>query len=149
VSGNINISAAISSIAEFPELAKSTLITQDTNDAGVYAVRLYVRGKPWVVTVDDYVATFFDNKNNATTPIFSSIGSNNQFWAIILEKAFAKIKGTYASTNTANFLEVISTFAGCPVFQYNIADFSTDAEVLSLIKGADDANYIIGASTSG
>jgi len=113
-------------LAEFPNLVKSTFITQDTNNAGVYAVKFYVRGKPWVVTVDDYILTVYDAKKDASYPVFSQIGSNNQFWAIILEKAFAKLKGTYTATNGANVMEGMSTFVGCPVFQYNTVDFVTD-----------------------
>jgi hypothetical protein len=27
----------------------------ETNDEGIYNVRFYIRGKPWIVTVDDYM----------------------------------------------------------------------------------------------
>jgi hypothetical protein len=40
-------------VAEFPDLIKSVFLTKERNSAGIYAVRLYIRGKPWVITLDD------------------------------------------------------------------------------------------------
>jgi len=52
MASNCYIHSAMGAIAEFPELVKSVFLT-DTNDAGIYAVRFFIRGKPWVVTIDD------------------------------------------------------------------------------------------------
>lgn len=41
-------------LAEFPNMVRSTFITTAKNDVGIYGVRFYIRGKPWVVSVDDY-----------------------------------------------------------------------------------------------
>ena len=43
----------MSAIAERPALLEDIFLTKDFNEAGVYALKLYVRGKPWIVTVDD------------------------------------------------------------------------------------------------
>ena len=49
------IMAAMGALGEFPELIRDTFITREKNSAGITAVRFYIRGKPWVVTVDDYM----------------------------------------------------------------------------------------------
>lgn len=41
---------------------------------------------------------------NVVEPVFSKIGDNNQFWAMILEKAWAKMKGNYNHAD-GGFLE--------------------------------------------
>jgi hypothetical protein len=51
---------------------------------------LYIRGRPWTITVDDYIPLYngnliFENKS----------GQNGNYWAVILEKVFAKITGNY------------------------------------------------------
>lgn len=52
--GTCYIEAALGALAEFPDLVKNVFITQEKNSAGIYAFRFYIRGKPWIVTVDDY-----------------------------------------------------------------------------------------------
>ena len=51
--GTCYIMAAIASMAtKFPNLVKEVFIN-DYNDQGIYAVRFYIRGKPWIITIDD------------------------------------------------------------------------------------------------
>ena len=57
---------------------------------GIFAVNVYIRGRPMTITVDDYIPLYngnliFDNKSKV----------NNNFWAVIMEKVFAKITGNY------------------------------------------------------
>ena len=51
--GTCYIKAAMGSFAEFPDLVRGAFINPETNDQGIYGVKFYIRGKPWVVTVDD------------------------------------------------------------------------------------------------
>ena len=53
--GNAYILASMGALAEFPEKAKSVFVTQKLNHEGIYAVKFYIRGKPWIVTVDDEI----------------------------------------------------------------------------------------------
>jgi hypothetical protein len=52
------------SCAEFPFLIKNALLTQTKNNASIYAVNFYIRGKPWTVAVDDYLIMY--NKMGAS-----------------------------------------------------------------------------------
>ena len=45
--------ASIASLSEYPQRVKDLFLTPTYNEAGIYAVRFYIRGKPWVVEVDD------------------------------------------------------------------------------------------------
>jgi len=46
--------AAIASAGEWPSMITDMFITgTDDSSIGVYGIKFYVRGKPWVVTVDD------------------------------------------------------------------------------------------------
>lgn len=45
--------ASVASLAEFPAQIKDVFLTKTMNKAGIYAVKFYIRGKPWVVEVDD------------------------------------------------------------------------------------------------
>ena len=43
----------MSGVGEFPELIHDAFLTKEQNSAGIFGVRFFIRGKPWVVTVDD------------------------------------------------------------------------------------------------
>jgi hypothetical protein len=60
-------------ISEFPELIKQVFVTQEVNDAGIYALRLFIRGKPWIITIDDEFAYEEDRKSL----YFARVGSEN------------------------------------------------------------------------
>ena len=45
--------ATLSAAAVKPDLIKQAFVTREANAAGIYNVKLYIRGKPWVMTIDD------------------------------------------------------------------------------------------------
>ena len=47
--------ASMAAVAEFPAIIKNILLTPYKNKASIYGVKLYIRGKPWVIAVDDYL----------------------------------------------------------------------------------------------
>jgi hypothetical protein len=47
--------ASLAAVAEFPALIKNIFLTPYKNKASIYGVKLYIRGKPWVIAVDDYL----------------------------------------------------------------------------------------------
>ena len=51
--GTCYIMAAMGAIAEFYDFSKKVFLTDQVNDVGIYAIKFYIRGKPWVVTIDD------------------------------------------------------------------------------------------------
>ena len=51
-----------------------------------------VEGKPRYVAVDEWVP------GKEGVPSFSKVTGDHDFWAIILEKAWAKIHGSYMAT---------------------------------------------------
>lgn len=46
----------MASLAEFPKLVKGTFVNDEVNEEGIYNVQFFIRGKPWVVTIDDRLA---------------------------------------------------------------------------------------------
>jgi hypothetical protein len=45
--------ASLGCLGEFPDKVKSLFLTQEKNSANAIAIKFYIRGKPWVVTVDE------------------------------------------------------------------------------------------------
>ena len=46
--------SCLAALAENPERIKNLFITKTVNEAGIYAVRLYINGEERVIVVDDY-----------------------------------------------------------------------------------------------
>ena len=54
--GTCYVHAALAAMAEFPELVTSMFISgQEISDKGIYNIRFFIRGKPWIVTIDDFL----------------------------------------------------------------------------------------------
>lgn len=69
-------------------------------------------------------------------------------WAPILEKAWAKAKGTYGQTNGGFVVNGLRALTGAPTFTYYFSSYGlTTAETFSLLDAANTANYPMGAGT--
>jgi calpain-15 len=89
--GDCYFLSSISSLAEFPERVEDIFLTKQVNDAGCYALRLYVNGEEQIVVVDDYFPYCAYKDEWA----FSRSGSDKEIWVLLLEKAWAKLYGSY------------------------------------------------------
>ena len=131
-------------VAEFPELIEDVFVNKEKNDAGIYKLRFFIRGKPWVVTIDDEML-FYGNTLNHANIDYSA--ENKNFWAPLVEKAFAKMKGNYATANGGFVPNGLRSLVGCPVSDYLTIEETDASEVWARMKAADDLNYILGAGT--
>jgi hypothetical protein len=52
--------AGLGALAEFPSLLENIFLN-DINDSGIYALKFFIRGKPWIITVDDETLHVTDN----------------------------------------------------------------------------------------
>jgi hypothetical protein len=92
VQGTINdcyFLTAASAVAEKSDRLQKLFPIKTTNKEGIYAVTLYVKGKPTTITVDESIP--FLNSNT----LGSKPSSNGAHWVQILEKAYAKMVGNY------------------------------------------------------
>lgn len=51
--GDCYLVAAMSTVAWRPQLIKNLFDSNTTSEAGIYNIKLYIRGKPWLVQIDD------------------------------------------------------------------------------------------------
>ena len=90
--GNCYFLATLSAMAENPERVKARFYTKEVNQAGIYLMSFFINGKETPVYVDDYFPV--SRINNQLC--FAKCKGN--LWVMLLEKAWAKICGTYART---------------------------------------------------
>jgi len=122
-------------------------------NAGIIGIQLYIRGKPWVITLDDKLF-FFESGGNKYLKFNQADATNSIMWAAILEKAYAKMKGNYEAAEGGFVVSGLRAITGAPVFTYKTDTIDTDSGLTQsatyeLLKAANDADYAMGAGTVG
>ncbi|CAA2992303.1 calpain-type cysteine protease DEK1 [Olea europaea subsp. europaea] len=82
----------LSAVAVLTEVSRisEVIITPQYNEEGIYTVRFCIQGE-WVpVVVDDWIPCESPGK-----PAFATSRKGNELWVSVLEKAYAKLHGSY------------------------------------------------------
>jgi hypothetical protein len=125
------------------------------NEARIYGIRFFIRGKPWVVTVDNYLPFSYSSGSGYALRGVDPKGASSAMWAPILEKAWAKVKGGYEDAEGGFIQTGLRSLLGCPIFSYGVASIGTSDgpadldEVWSMLSSADASDYPMGAGTAG
>ena len=67
-------------------MIKNVALTQTLNTASIYGLQMYIRGKPWVITIDDYL--LYDSLGNSLIA-----DTRWGLWAAAYQKAWYKVLG--------------------------------------------------------
>lgn len=76
-----------------------------------------------------------------------SKANGNELWVQLLEKAWAKINGSYENTITGLCMEAFRTLTGAPVDYYH-HDYTDHEKLWVKLREADQKKFIICASSS-
>jgi hypothetical protein len=98
--------------------------------------------------VDDYFPCFPNG-----SPMFSR-GHGNELWVLLLEKAYAKVHGSYKSLVGGLPHQAMMDLTGCPTTSFNFKDdkvktMITNGKLWSMMKVFDKEGYVMGAGTPG
>lgn len=106
--GDCWILAAFAALAEQPHLIRACFVTKSYNNRGKYKIRLYDQriSKFIYITVDDYIPCV-DSK-----PLFSKLSKPYQMWPMLLEKAIAKFRGSYAAIEGGDHIDAMRMLTG-------------------------------------
>eukprot|EP00941_MAST-03F_sp_MAST-3F-sp1_P000681 g681.t1 len=143
--------SAISVLAGYPELIKRLLITTSFSEQGVYAVRLCYGGQWRVLMLDDWLPC-----SETGRPVFAAPAADGALWVALLEKAFAKLHGSFAAIVSGTAAEALAVLTGLPTKE--IKDIHrrepkrkgdktfTDDQLFAAIAGWHGQGYILCAS---
>jgi len=115
--GNCWLLAAMACLAEHKGAIHSIFRTKERNPKGKYRIRLYdgVKERWENVIIDDFIpvnaATY--KASGKCSPLFSQ-PNGNELYAMLLEKAFAKFCGSYASLEGGQTIWAIRAMTGDP-----------------------------------
>jgi len=112
--GDCWLLAGIASVSLYPHLIRQIFVQREYNPYGKYKLRLFDRKtlKPVTVTVDDRIPCDKDGR-----PLFAR-PNGKEGWVLILEKAFAKLWGSYQDLDGGLTEWAVVTMLGCPIITY-------------------------------
>lgn len=148
VLGDSWLMCALACIAERPSLIERLFVTKEYNPLGAYRLKLCKNGEWVTVTVDDYFPCY-----PLGTPIFSR-NHGNEMWALLLEKAYAKLHGNYFCLRGGFAHEALADLTGCPTLSlvFDDEEVKTKIERNTLwdeMKNAEEEGYLMSVSTPG
>ena len=106
--GDCYFMSALAAVAERPALIRGLFLNDAASDVGAYAVRLYVDGAPVEIVVDDRFPCMPDGR-----PAFTR-GKGRELWVLVLEKAWAKLHGSYEAIESGGAGVALSALLGVP-----------------------------------
>ena len=137
--GDCYFLSILSALAEVPERIMKMFVTDRTNEHGIYAVVMKKNGESKEVVIDDYFPCY-----DYGDPCFSQ-ANGNELWVLILEKAWAKVHGSYERIEAGHAHSVIRDLTGAPSFDLDIEEYGADELWDRLVK-SEKKNYLMAAS---
>ena len=143
--GDCWLISALAVLAERPQLLREIMISDRLNDRGAYGVKLCKDGVWQAVIIDDYFPC------SSGTLAFSE-ARRGALWVALIEKAYAKLHGSYAAIESGRITEALSTLTGAPCESERLqplrADELVDTELLwAKIVAAQEKGYLMGVSS--
>jgi len=129
--GDCYLLSSLSSLAERDYLVRKLFQPEIRSDCGLYSIWLNVNGIWTNILIDDY----FPCLNGKSGPAFSR-GNGNELWVLILEKAYAKVFGSYHAIEGGNPAVALRDLIGAP---YENKDEGDEDEMWEYIKVNDEA----------
>ena len=119
-------------------------ITQTANSAGIYLVRFFLNGQERPVIIDDYLPVYSSGQ-----PAFAKC-RDGELWVSLLEKAWAKLHGSYARSSGHLPSRAATHIMGVPAENLRHSENIQDpGKFFERMKEADRRGYTLMAKTPG
>jgi calpain-15 len=140
--------SAVAILAERPALIERLFLSKEVNVNGIYRLKICKNGEWQVITIDDLIPCFPMDE-----PLFSKC-HGNEIWMMLLEKAYAKLHGSYYLLRGGSTFDALLDLSGCPTESYDFKDPYVAEQIKKetlwkMIKFLDDQGYLLSVSSHG
>lgn len=140
--GDCYFLVALASLAQFSDRIKKIIRFRRASDAGVYCFSICLHGVWEDIIIDDKVPCH----KSALQPIFCR-SLNNELWAVLLEKAWAKVHGGYFNVEAGTLEEALHALSGAPTLHFVVKNGEArEDHWINLLK-AKFSGYAMACST--
>lgn len=127
--GNLNNCYALAALASMSEALndeqnlkeeekgkriKNNFLTREVNSAGCYAIQFIIDGQPRTIVIDDYLPFTFNRSGVEIFAFCKCKVGENEIWVQLIEKAWAKLCGSYEASEMGYTAEFFENFDGVP-----------------------------------
>lgn len=84
---------------------RDNFLTQEANAAGCYAVQFVIDGQPRTIVIDDYFPFTYNKAGKEVFMFCKGKAGENELWVQIIEKAWAKLCGSYETSEMGRCAE--------------------------------------------
>ena len=82
--------SSAAALASDPARVKKLFLFDNYPAEGIFAIRLFRKGLPIILTIDDQIPTLENN-----WPLYARPSASGAWWVVLIEKAFAKMNVNY------------------------------------------------------
>jgi len=132
--------SALAAMTEFPQRLLNTFSIKEVNKYGAYSVKFLISGIPVEIMLDDYFPCSTNQELLYSKPL------TNELWFLLLEKAFAKLYGSYNEIRNVPICEALELMTSMPSSQQDMHELDSETLWNRLIE-YDQKNYIVCAGT--
>ena len=144
--GDCYFLSTLAALAEWPHRIERLLVAKEKNDQGCYAVRICDMGEWKEVILDDFFPCYADDKN-----LSFAKGNGGELWVILIEKAWAKLYGSFAKIEAGLTREALHDLTGAPTRYFaleNMNDQQKDKLWTEIIQG-DKMDFVMTCGSYG
>ena len=145
IQGEINdcsFLAGLGALSKYPNLIFKLFKTKITSQNGLYEIIFFIDGEYQIIVIDDYLPVL-----KSTGKLAFAKNKNNEIWVCLLEKAWAKLNGSYNDITQRWMHQVLETLTGFPGEFMLHKTYNLD-KLWSELTYANDKNCILCSSTN-
>jgi len=114
----------------------------DKEDQHIYGINFFINGRWERVLVDDYFPCIYDERN-IFGELYFSCSFQNELWVSLIEKAWAKINGSYANIDYGGYsYEAFDTLTEACSEHIKIEDKGKN-KIWKILENSMDRNYLM------